>query len=141
MIHNISYRVFIQATENDEKVEEALKTIFPDAYPEIEHTEGYYHNPVTILSQKISKKSEIKEFIQKFQEMDIEDIRGILDDLERKMDDKGNFFLRFDKQEALMGRWKVVDHGDSIHVRMKIAAYPAKKSAAIQVIRELLDVN
>jgi RNA binding exosome subunit len=140
MIHNISYRVFIQATENEEKVQESLKNIFPGAKPEIEHTEGYYNNPVTILSQKITKKREIKEFIQKFQAMDNEDIIKISHDFERKMDDKGNFFLRFDKQEALNGNWKVVEHGDSIHVRIKIAAYPAKKDVAIKIAHEIFGI-
>jgi RNA binding exosome subunit len=140
MIHNISYRVFIQGTENQEKVEEALKTIFPLAAPEIEHTEGYYQNPVTILSQKITKKREIKEFIQKLQEMDKKDIIKDGNDFQRKMDDNGNFFLRFDKQEALKGNWKVVEHGDSIHVRIKIAAYPAKKEVAIGIAHQIFEM-
>ncbi|PKL67911.1 MAG: exosome protein [Methanobacteriales archaeon HGW-Methanobacteriales-1] len=139
MIHNISYRVFIQGTERPEKVEESLKTIFPMAEPEIEHTEGYYLNPVTILSQKITKKREIKEFIQKLREMNKDDIIKISHDFEKKMDDNGNFFLRFDKQEALKGNWKVVEHGDSIHVRIKIAAYPAKKDVAIRIAHQIFE--
>ena len=141
MIHNISYRVFIQATEIEEKVEESLETIFAHAKPEIERTEGYYNNPVTILSQKITKKREIKEFIQKLQEMETDDKLKISHDFEKKMDDKGNFFLRFDKQEALNGHWKVVEHGDSIHVRIKIAAYPAKKDVAIKIAHEILGID
>ena len=141
MIHNISYRVFIQATEIEEKVEESLETIFSHAKPEIERTEGYYNNPVTILSQKITKKREIKEFIQKLQEMKTDDKLKISHDFEKKMDDKGNFFLRFDKQEALNGHWKVVEHGDSIHVRIKIAAYPAKKDVAIKIAHEILGID
>ncbi|MDP2836086.1 MAG: RNA-binding protein [Methanobacteriaceae archaeon] len=141
MIHNISYRVFIQGTERPEKVEESLKTIFPMAEPEIEQTEGYYLNPVTILSQKITKKREIKEFIQKLREMNKEDIIKISYDFEKKMDDNGNFFLRFDKQEALKGNWKVVGHGDSIHVRIKIAAYPAKKDVAIRITHQIFETD
>ncbi|MDZ4172384.1 MAG: RNA-binding protein [Methanobacteriaceae archaeon] len=141
MIHNISYRVFIQATENKKKVEEALNTIFSLASPEIEETEGYYNNPVTILSQKITKKREIKEFIKKLLEMDKEDIIEISHDFQRKIDDNGNFFLRFDKQEAFLGNWKVVEHGDAIHVKIKIAAYPAKKEVAIKIAREIMEIE
>jgi hypothetical protein len=57
------------------------------------------------------------------------------------MDDKGNFFLRFDKQKAYLNELKVVEHGDSIHVKIKIAAYPAKKEPAMKLVRKLLVVN
>ncbi len=53
------------------------------------------------------------------------------------MDDSGNLFLRFDKQRAFLGDLKVVDHGDSIHLKIKIAAYPAKKKVAIKIARKL----
>ena len=141
MIHNISYRVFVQGTESEEKVREALETLFTNASPEIEETEGYYHNPVTILRQKIDKKREIKEFVQKLQEMGEEELEKISKDMDRKMDDKGNLFLRFNKQEAFQGNWKVVEHGDSIHVRIKIAAYPAKKQVALKIAQKLFNTS
>ena len=48
MIHNISYRVFVYGTENEEKVKEAVKTLFPNSHPETDTTEGYFKNPVLI---------------------------------------------------------------------------------------------
>ncbi|MCE7698869.1 MAG: hypothetical protein K8E24_008615 [Methanobacterium paludis] len=50
---------------------------------------------------------------------------------------KGNLFLRFDKQRAHLGDLNVVEHGDSIHVKIKIAAYPAKKEVALKIAREI----
>jgi RNA binding exosome subunit len=138
MIHNISYRVFIYGTESECKVEKALKNIFPDALPQKEVTEGYYKNPVTILSQKFNKKREINNFIKKLHEMDSNEKIKVSNDLDKKMDDKGNLFLRFNKQEAFKGNWKVVEHGDSIHIKIKIAAYPSKKEGAIKIAREIL---
>jgi RNA-binding protein len=137
MIHNISYRVFVYGTENEDKVGESLRTIFLEASPQREVTEGYYNNPVTILSQKFSKKREISDFIKKLNEMDDNEKTNVLNELDRKMDDKGNLFLRFHKQEAFKGNWKVVEHGDSIHIKIKIAAYPAKKEGAIKIAREI----
>ena len=47
-----------------------------------------------------------------------------------KIDEKGNWFLRFDKQDALDEIWTILDKGDAIHLKIKIAAYPAKKEIA-----------
>lgn len=138
MIHNISYRVFVYGTENENKVKESLTALFPNISPEKEETEGYYKNPVIILKEKINKKREIKEFIHKLQKMDENQKETLLDNLERKMDDRGNLFLRFNKQEAYQGNWKIVEHGDAVHVRIKIAAYPAKKKVALKIVRDIL---
>jgi len=62
----------------------------------------------------------------------------IIKDLNKKIDNKGNLFLRFDKQEAYLGNLVVVEHGDSIHLKIKIAAYPAKKDKAIKIVKEML---
>ena len=69
MIHNISYRAFVYGTENKEKVLESIKTLFPNSSPQCEATEGYYKNPVLILSNKIDKKREIKDFVEKLSKM------------------------------------------------------------------------
>ncbi len=137
MIHNISYRTFVYGTENEEKVKTAIKTLFPHSSPQQEYTEGYYKNPVLILHDKIEKKKEIKDFIQRIKDIPSSQINKILDDLDRKMDDKCNLFLRFDKQRAYLGELKIVEHGDSIHVKIKIAAYPARKEQAMKLTRKL----
>lgn len=137
MIHNISYRAFVYGTENKEKVLESVKTLFPNSTPQCEDIEGYYKNPVLILSNKIDKKSEIKDFVEKLSTLKDPAKKMILHRLEEKMDDYGNLFLRFDKQRAYMGDLKVVEHGDSIHVKIKMAAYPAKKKVALKIATEL----
>ncbi|MGV8143881.1 MAG: RNA-binding protein [Methanothermobacter sp.] len=137
MIHNISYRTFVYGTENEEKVKKAVKTLFPNSSPQQEYIEGYYQNPVLILHDKIEKKREIKDFIVKMEHLPVSYRNKILDDLDRKMDDKGNLFLRFDKQKAYLDELEVVEHGDSIHVKIKIAAYPARKEQAMKIARKL----
>ncbi len=140
MIHNISYRVFVYGTENEEKVRDAIKTLFPNSYPETDTTEGYFGNPVLILHDKITKKREIKEFVEILKKMDKQGKKGLLNELQNKMDEKGNLFLRFDKQRAYLGDLKIVEHGNSVHVKIKIAAYPAKKEKAIELAKEIFGV-
>lgn len=137
MIHNISYRVFVYGTENEEKVREAIKTLFTNSSPQTDTTESYFKNIVLILHDKITKKREIKEFINILKQMDEGSKKRLLNELDNKMDDKGNLFLRFDKQRAYLGDLKIIEHGDSIHVKIKIAAYPAKKENALKLAREI----
>ncbi len=134
MIHNISYRTFVYGTENEEKVKKAVKTLFPNSSPLKEETKGYYKNSVLILYDKIEKNREIKDFIQILKKLPSS---NFLNDLNRKMDDKCNLFLRFDKQKAYQGDLKIVEHGDSIHVKIKMAAYPARRENAIKLAGEL----
>lgn len=137
MIHNISYRVFVYGTENEEKVREAIKTLFPNSSPQTDITEGYFKNPVLILHDKITRNRDIKEFVKLLDDLDSQAKKRILNELDSKMDDKGNLFLRFDKQMAYFGNLKVIEHGDAIHVKIKMAAYPAKKENALRLAREI----
>ena len=137
MIHNISYRVFVYGTENEEKVREAVKTLFLNSHPQTEIIEGYFKNPVLILHDKIEKKRQNKDFIKILENLDLSSKKRILNELYKKMDDKGNLFLRFDKQRAYKGDLKIVEHGDAVHVKIKIAAYPAKKETAIKIAEEI----
>ena len=57
------------------------------------------------------------------------------------MDEKGNFFLRLSKEKALEEEWEILDGGDNIHLKIKIAAYPAKKEVAIKKISEIFPEN
>lgn len=137
MIHNITYRVFVYGTENEEKVRESIKTLFPNSHPQTDTIEGYFKNPVLILHDKIGKKRETKEFIKILQKMDSATKKRVLNELNNRMDEKGNLFLRFDKQRAYLGDLKIIEHGDSVHVKIKIAAYPAKKEIAMELAKEI----
>ncbi|CDG64652.1 MAG: RNA-binding protein [Methanobacterium sp.] len=139
MIHNLSYRAFVYGTENEEKVREAISNLLPSAPIEKEIIEGYYHNPVVILQGKITKKREIKIFLEKLSTLKPSAKKRILRELENRIDERGNFFLRFDKQRAYLGDLKVVEHGDAIHLKLKIAAYPARKEEALKVARQIFE--
>jgi len=129
--------VFVYGTENEEKVREAIKTLFPNSSPQTDITEGYFKNQVLILHDKITRNRDIKEFVKLLDNLDSQVKKRILNELDSKMDDKGNLFLRFDKQRAYLGNLKVIEHGDAIHVKIKIAAYPAKKENALRLAREI----
>ena len=137
MIHNIRYRVFIYDNEDRDDVLQALLNILPEAEPEVEEAEGLLGENMLILSGTISKKRHTKEFLNNLLSIDKNQLKKLYDDLDRKMDEKGNLFLRFSKEKALDEQWEILDGGDSIHLKVKIAAYPAKKEVALKKISEV----
>ena len=129
MIHNIRYRVFIYENEDKDEVLEALLNILPTAEPEVEEAEGLLEEKMLILTGTVSKKRETKEFINTLIESIGEDqLVKLYNDLDRKI-------------KALGEEWEILDGGDSIHLKIKIAAYPAKKEVAIKKISEIFPEN
>ena len=91
---------------------------------------------IIILSGVVSKKRYTKTFFNKL--LESVDLEKLNNDLERKMDEKGNWFLRFDKSDALDEKFTILDKGDAIHLKIKIAAFPAKKQIAVDKVREAI---
>lgn len=140
MIHNISYRTFVYGTEEEEKVMTALSHLFPSILPEKTINEDYFGNKITILTEKITKKRTNKDIIAFFNDnLSDEDKSVIREELSRRMDENGNLFLRFDKQSAFDEELKLTYSGDAIHVRIKIASYPASKENAIKVAYKIFN--
>ncbi|MBQ6098665.1 MAG: RNA-binding protein [Methanobrevibacter sp.] len=140
MIHNIKFRAFVYENESVDEISQAILNILPEAEIEAEEAEGILEDKIIILSGTVSKKRYTKTFFNTLLEWT--DLEKLNDDLERKTDEKGNWFLRFDKNDALDEKWTILDSGDSIHLKVKIAAYPAKKDIAVSKVREaILAVN
>ena len=136
MIHNIKFRAFVYENESIDDISQAILNILPEAEIEAEEAEGLLEDRIIILSGIVSKKRYTKTFFNTL--LESVDLDKLNNDLERKMDDKGNWFLRFDKTDALDEKWTVLDKGDAIHLKVKIAAFPAKKEIAVEKVREAI---
>lgn len=140
MIHNISYRTFVYGTEDEEKVMTAISYLFSNPLPEKTINEDHFGNKIIVLSDKITKKRTNKDIVSFLNDnLSDEDKETIKEELSRRMDEKGNFFLRFDKQSAYNENLKLTYSGDAIHVKIKIASYPVSKENAIKVVRKLFN--
>ena len=140
MIHNVSYRTFVYGTEDEEKVVSALTQIFPTTLPEKEINEDAYGNKIIVLNNRITKKRSIRDFISFWNEnLSQEDKNTIKKELSRRIDEKGNMFLRLDKQEAYDEKIKLSYSGDVIHIRIKIASYPVSKENATKVAHKIFN--
>ncbi|WP_407453777.1 RNA-binding protein [Methanobrevibacter sp.] len=136
MIHNIKFRAFVYENESVDDISQAILNLLPEAEIEAEEAEGLLEDKIIILSGVVSKKRYTKTFFNKL--MESVDLEKLNNDLERKMDEKGNWFLRFDKSDALDEKLTILDKGDAIHLKIKIAAFPAKKQIAVDKVREAI---
>ena len=141
MIHNIRFREFVYEDENLEELTQAIYNILPDAEIESEEAEGLTEDKIILLSGVVDKKRYTKAFFNLLLQLDQNQLDKLNDDLERKVDDKGNLFLRLSKEDAINENIKIVDSGDAIHLKVKIAAYPAKKDVAINKVRQAIENN
>ena len=135
-ILNIHFRAFCHATEDEAKVVQALK--FASGADEVtrEVTEGYHGNPIIILEVFIKEKRRSRDL---FSRLDVEEIKGIIASLEKRMDDDCNLYLRLDKQEAYLGILKTTTSDDAIAVRAKVESYPKKLETAMKSVTEYLE--
>jgi len=68
-------------------------------------------------------------------------ISQLATELENRVDDNCNLYIRFNKQEAYLGKLMTTTKSDSILIRIKIKAYPARPKNAIRIARSLLGVG
>ena len=132
--HYVDLRAFCYATEDEKRVEDALRTFLPEEFPiERMQTEGHFGDRILVLSARVENADGIRHVLDRVAELpEFDRIRSELDD---RVTDNCEFFLRLDKQAAYRGR---IALGDGITFRAKVEAYPAKKSIAVENVEETL---
>ncbi|MFC4551289.1 MULTISPECIES: RNA-binding protein [Halorussus] len=132
--HYVDLRTFCYATEDDKRVEQALRTFLPEEF-EVERTEseGHHGDRIVVFSARVERADEMRHVLSKL--ADLPDVESVLDELDDRVDDNCSLFLRLDKQAAYRGQ---VALGEGITLRAKVEAYPAKKEKAVENARETL---
>ena len=118
----IDLRVFAHATEDPNKVQTAVCNLLPVELSKtlvFEKTSctGHHGNPITLFTSKLTDKKLLPTAIEK-----IGKDLGSLDKEELNRDiklhlEKGNLYLRFDKQSAFLGVLKF-SLNDPIHLKI-----------------------
>ncbi len=133
--HYVDLRTFCYSTEDEKRVEAALRTFLPeDIEIERETTEGHYGDRILILSVRLERADEVRHVLSKLTELGSFD--RLLRELEDRIDENCAFFIQLDKQAAYRGD---VELGDGLMLRGKVEAYPAKKERAIETASEALE--
>lgn len=118
----VDIRIFQHATENQEKIQTAVKNLLGPELSEsliFEKTSctGHHGNPIILFTARLTDKKQIPVALEK-----IGKNLGALDKEELDRDiklhlEKGNLYLRFDKQSAFLGTPKFTQN-DPIHVKI-----------------------
>ncbi|WP_101297808.1 RNA-binding protein [Halegenticoccus soli] len=133
--HYVDLRTFCYATEDEKRVERALRTFLPEEFEiERDETTGYHGDRIVVLSARVENADEIRRVLDRLSELP--DIDRLVDELDDRVDDDCAFFVRLDKQAAFKGDAK---RGDGLLLRAKVEAYPAKREAAIENAREAFE--
>jgi RNA binding exosome subunit len=138
----IDIRVFAHATEDPEKVQTAVRNLLPMELAQtlvFEKTSctGHHGNPIILFTSKLTDKKLLPTALEK-----IGKDLGALDKEELNRDiklhiEKGNLYLRFDKQSAFLGTLKF-SQNDPIHLKIHFKDKTGQEITAISKQNGLL---
>ena len=136
-LHYIDLRTFCYVTEDENRVEDALRTFLPDEF-EIQRaeSEGHHGDRILVLSARVEKAAEIRAVLSRLEALPEEEFEQIRRELDERVTENTEFFLTLSKQAAFQGE---VRRGDGITLRAKVEAYPAKKEHALDSIEDVLE--
>ncbi|MEY7849753.1 RNA-binding protein [Natrarchaeobius sp. A-rgal3] len=139
-LHYVDLRTFCYATEDEKRVEEALRTFLPDRDGEDEpfpiervESEGHYGDRILVLSTRVENADDVRYVLSRL--ADLKDFETLTDELDERVTENTELFLRLDKQAAFGGDVRL---GEGITFRGKVEAYPAKKEQALENAEEVL---
>ncbi len=138
MIHRISFRAFVAASEAEERVREALSIFVPLDSITATAVEGHFGNIIKILEATLRRKDSLTFFGILREQLPSEELVKLRREMSLRVDDECHFHLRLDKQAAYKGMVRLTDSKDAIDVTAFIATYPARREEAIRIAGDLL---
>ncbi len=118
-------RVFAHATEDPAKVQAAIANLLLNEPEQTQPTlifektvlTGHHGNPITLFTTKLEDKKQLPVALQKIgSNLSALDKEALNNDIKLHIE-KGNLYLRFDKQSAFLGNVKFTQN-DPIHVKV-----------------------
>lgn len=144
-LHSSCLRVFVKEEENLEKIRRKFLAFFPfDLEQEkIELKErtarGFKEKKIKITDVCLSKKRHTNKFLEHLLSRLTDEQKELLKrQKESRLDEGLCFFIRFDKDKLLgEDEYFITDSGNCFHLRLSIAAFPAKREIALSLIDEI----
>ena len=132
----IDIRVFAHATEDPTKVQTAVQNLLPAELAQtlvFEKTNctGHHGNPIILFTAKLTDKKLLPKSLEKFGKELVSLDREELDRDIKLHIEKGNLYLRFDKQSAFLGALKF-SQNDPVHLKIHF------KNKTADEIKEIL---
>ena len=134
-LHYVDLRTFCYVTEDEKRVEQALRTFLPEEF-EIDRveSEGHYGDRILVLSARVEKADDVRHVLSRL--ADLDEFDRLLAELDERVTENTELFLTLDKQAAFNEEVRL---GDGITFRAKVEAYPAKKEKAVENAEEVLE--
>jgi len=130
---------FTHATEDENKVTGAVRHLLPTA--QVENIvfnkislRGHHGNPITLYEAKIKEKEIVRAVVENLSSgLSPLDKESLLREVELHVE-KGNLYLRFDKQAAFQGQFKL---GVSDPIRVLLRFKKNRLEDVVQICREI----
>lgn len=144
LVHNVNLRVFANDEEGKQKIEDTLRGLLP--FEDLEKEKVMINKEKVkdseknsiIISCRIEKRRHVRKFIDFLKEnLGKENIKTLLEQIESRLDDEMSFFIRLNKEDLLNEKFELTEEGNCFHIRLTIAAYPAKKEIAKENVKKL----
>jgi RNA binding exosome subunit len=125
-IQSVEISTIAHATDDLEKVQQALGSILPKSLKERQlftrrYLEGHHRNPIVTFDAKLTKSSDVSAFIDHLMaQISGTNKLAIKRDLDLHSDTEGNLYMRIDKQQAYRGS-AVPGIEDPIRIRIKFS--------------------
>lgn len=147
--HDIRLRVFHNQSKDTEDKEELKKKLEQLTYLDIEKEKiklledkatGVLDNEIDIYTISLKNNRHINNFIREFfSKLDDNQLELLKDQLESRLDERLNFFIRLEKQDFLEDKITITDSGNCFHIRINLAVFPARREKAKEKIEKLLN--
>jgi RNA-binding protein len=112
--------IIVHATENQDKILQSIKNVLsisPERFSS-NTSEGHWGNKIILLSAVITT-AEANSLISKIlSTLNKIDRHSLSDFVDNYIDEKGNLYIRLDKQKICQGRTSLSDN-DSIRIRLR----------------------
>lgn len=140
-VKSLVVRVYVHATEDEDRVLEAIYNIIPremleDASVDVEEYEGHYGNPIKVITFRLrgdSARRAFKELLSRMDSMDRSHVASSLDD---RVDKTGTLHIRFSKQEAYQGRVTLFESDDVVKIEI---GYSGGRRKALEEYKDALE--
>ena len=147
LAHQIKSKVFSYEKHNDDDklILDKFLQLFPfnikDERIELKKINalGINERKIAIFEVILEKEKHTSKFLENLKEnLDEDQKKLIISQLESRLDVNLDFFLRFDKNEYLKNnKLKITDSGNCFHIEISVAAFPKKREIGLGIIRKV----
>ena len=144
-VHQVHLSVFCKIGDDEGLILSRLKSLIPfDIEKEKininrSSTEGFENKKIIIFKVVLEKERHTNMFLDSLKEKLSKDQKDLLlKQIDSRLDEDLRFFIRLDKEKMLDNEYYLTDSGNCFHIKMSIAAFPAKRENALGVVKKFI---